>query len=265
MNDPHVDKIYYKVIIPDDVDYDKAPPISGETDEFNWHLSKDQLILDLTTHFATEKEAIESVEKFIGNWKIWIGLHLNPDEITFRLLSSTIIDRSQSQEPTSRTDINIHVSEISIVSDNIHLQISRNKFLSPPQAFAISPEVEMMYLRYSNYKKGKESLLSMAYWCLTIVESSTKISKKKPRTTAAGLYGIEKDVLNELGRLSSQAGDETEARKFTDKNTLVKLTPNEKSWVESVVRRLIKRMAHYAYDPTAKISQITMNDFPSLQ
>ena len=68
----------------------------------------------------------------------------------------------------------------------------------------------------------------MAYWCLTIVEGSTMVSKKKQRPTAAGQYGIDFDVLNELGRLSSEAGDETEARKFTDKSTLVRLTPSEK-------------------------------------
>jgi hypothetical protein len=149
-----------------------------------------------------------------------------------------------------------------VFSDVVHLQISRSKFPAPPQSFAISPEVEMMYSRYSSYRKGKESLLSMAYWCLTIVEGSTRVSKKK-RRTAAGKYGIDLDVLNELGRVSSEAGDETEARKFTTESTLATLTPNERNWVESVVKKLIERMAEYAYDHSAKLLQVTMSDFPS--
>jgi hypothetical protein len=32
MNDPHVEKLYYKVIVSEETDYDKAPPIYGETE-----------------------------------------------------------------------------------------------------------------------------------------------------------------------------------------------------------------------------------------
>ena len=61
MNDPHIEKLYYRVIIPDHTDYDNAPPISGETDEFKCLLSMDQLIIEMKTHFSSEDEAREVV------------------------------------------------------------------------------------------------------------------------------------------------------------------------------------------------------------
>jgi hypothetical protein len=54
MNDPHIEKLYYRVIIPDHTDYDNAPPISGETDEFKCLLSMDQLVIEVKTHFSSE-------------------------------------------------------------------------------------------------------------------------------------------------------------------------------------------------------------------
>ena len=263
MSDPHVEKLIYRVIIPDHTDYDNAPPISGENDEFNLKLSKDQLVLECKPHFASENEARAVADSFLRAWEVSIGLRQSPDELSFRFLSSTIIDRSPPQESGNRTDINVSASELVGLSDEVDANVSRSKFPAPPQSFVSSPEVEMMYSRYSSYRKGKESLLNMAYWCLTIVEGSTRVSKKK-RRTAAGKYGIGIEVLNELGRLSSEAGDETEARKFTTESTFAPLTPDQKTWVESVVKKLIERMAEYAHDPSAKLTQITMSDLPTI-
>ena len=64
-NDPHVEKLFYKVIPPEDSDYDKAPPISGETQDFKWQLDKDQLAVDMKAHCATESEARGIVEEFL--------------------------------------------------------------------------------------------------------------------------------------------------------------------------------------------------------
>jgi hypothetical protein len=261
MNDPHVEKLFYRVIIPDHTDYDNAPPISGENDEFKWHLSKEQLVLECKPHFASENEARAVADSLLRAWEVSIGLRQSPRDLTFRFQSSSIIDRSPPPESGTQT-LKVLGSGGAVVGGHADVRVSYAQLPVPCRNFAISPEVEMMYSRYSSYRKDKKSLLSMAYWCLTIIEGSTRVSKKK-RRTAADQYGIDIDVLNELGRLSSEAGDETEARKFTDKSTLASLTQNEKNWVESVVKKLIERMAEYAYDPSAKLQQVTISDSPS--
>jgi hypothetical protein len=65
MNDPHVEKLFYWVIIPEHTDYNDAPPISGETDEFKWDLTKEQLVFEFKTHYATEREARKTADTFI--------------------------------------------------------------------------------------------------------------------------------------------------------------------------------------------------------
>jgi hypothetical protein len=260
MNDPHVEKLFYRLVIPEHTDYNHAPPISGEVDDFKWDLNKDHLLIEMKVHCATENDAKRIVAAFLREWEVSAGLCHGPDNLKFTFQRSKIIDRMPDRKVIN---LQASISGCTTTSLDAILHVSQNQFPTPPQSFKVTPEVERMYLRYGNYQKGKESLLSIAYWCLTLLEGSTKVSKKK-RITAADQYGIDIEVLNELGRLSSEAGDETEARKFTDKSTLVRLTPSEKTWVESVVKKLIERMAEYAHDPSAKRSQVTMPDFPAL-
>ena len=55
MNESKVEKLFYRVIIPEHTDYDSAPPVSGETDDFKWHLSKDQLLIEMKSHYSSGK------------------------------------------------------------------------------------------------------------------------------------------------------------------------------------------------------------------
>jgi hypothetical protein len=166
MNDLYVEKLFYQVVIPKGVDYDKSPPFSGEADDFRLHLSKDQL--------------------------------------------------------------------------------------------KTSPEVEMIYLRYKLYREGRESLLGMAYWCLTVVEYSAR-----GRTEAADQYRVDLKVLRRLGELCGNRGGINEARKLSGQAGVTPLKPEEREWIKTVIKTLILRVGEYAFNPIAKLTQITMSDFPS--
>ena len=69
----------------------------------------------------------------------------------------------------------------------------------------ITPDVQTMYDRYMGYRQGREPLTTMAYFCLTILERSTK--KNHSREVAAETYGIKLEVLNKIGHLSSEKGE----------------------------------------------------------
>jgi hypothetical protein len=41
------------------------------------------------------------------------------------------------------------------------------------------------------------------------------------------------------------------------------LKPEEREWIKTVIKTLILRVGEYAFNPIAKLTQITMSDFPS--
>ena len=85
----------------------------------------------------------------------------------------------------------------------------------PPGTFRLSPDAESILLRYHGYLDGREPLLAMAYFCLTVLEASTRATKGK-RASAAKKYKTEEKVLRKMGDLTSEKhGDRSSARKAT--------------------------------------------------
>lgn len=261
MNDPHVNALFYRVITANDVDYDKAPPLSEETGDFLFTITGDIAQFRMKSHFATEEEAKICVDKFLQTWSIFIGLKdYSPDEITFVFKNAEIVDRSPPRKDSQSESLSVCLSETIHVSTSVSTHLSRAKFPSLPEEFAVSPDVETTYLRYKMYRQNRDSFLSMAYMCLTMIEASAGRNRKD----AAKKYYINLDVLNKLGELASTRGSKLEARKAPKKTAYTPLTQNEKTWLERVIKRIILRLGEYAFDPNLKLQTITMNDFPRL-
>ena len=89
------------------------------------------------------------------------------------------------------------------------------------------------------YLQGREPLASMAYFCLTMLED------KKDRMTAARKYGIDREVLTKIAKLSSEKGGQ-EARKARGINR--ELTPSETRFLQKAIPALIRRAAEVAHD-----------------
>lgn len=261
MNDPHVNALFYRVIAADDVDYDKAPPLSGETDDFVVTITSDAAEFRMKSHFATEEEAKKIVDQFLQTWSIFMGVQeYSPDEITFRFKNAEIVDRSPPTKDTQSKFLSVCLSETIHVSMTVSTHLSRATFPSLPEKFVASPDVETMYLRYKMYRQNREALLSMAYWFLTNIEASGGGTRK----IAAEKYYIDLDVLRKIGQLTSTRGSKLEARKAPKKTSCTPLTQNEKVWLEKVIKRITFRLGECAFDPQRKLQTITMNDFPSL-
>jgi hypothetical protein len=141
-----------------------------------------------------------------------------------------------------------------VVSATDHL--IRRKYPEPPKQFRISPDVETLWHRYEGYLDGHEPLLSMAYFCLTLLET-----RAGSRGNAASKYAIEIDVLRKLGELTSTRRDEKITRKA---NPLDSLKNEEKTWINAAIKMIIRRIGEYEYDPTASLLMIKMADLPPL-
>jgi hypothetical protein len=256
MKDLYVEKLFYKLILSEHTDYDKASPISGETEEFRWHLSKDQLAIEMKTLGATEREAREIVNEYLKGWEVTTGLFHRPGNLSFKFSSSILVNRPLKDE--SKT-IDQDSSDIIMLSEEIKEHTSYKSFPPPPEMFKLSPEVEMMFLRYRLYREGRETLRNMADWCLKVMEYSAG-----GRHEASEQYGVDYRVLRKLLELCWTKGDVDQARKLKGNSSNNQLKPAEREWIRTVVKRLILRVGEYAYDPVFKLQLLTMADFPRI-
>ena len=259
MNDPHVKALYYRVVVGKDVDYNNAPPLSETTDEFEFSIDGKTAVFEMKQHYSTADEAKAVVEQYVRAWDILIGLEQDPDDLQLVFDHADIIDRSPDTSDKNVVNLQGHVSARVVLSDSFSSHVSRGKYPSFPKNFSASLDAETMYLRYKAYRENRETLAAMAYMCLNLLEVGAGGRKE-----AARQYNIAKAVLDTLGKLTSTKGDPEEARKFPEDGKFDPLRPKEKEWIVSVIKALIRRAGEYAYDPKAKLTQLSMKDFPDL-
>ncbi len=259
MNDPHVKALYYRVVVGKDVDYNSAPPLSETTDEFEFSLDGKIAVFEMKQHYSTADEAKAVVEQYTRGWSILIGLEQNTDDLQLVFDHADIIDGSPDKSDKNVGNLYAHASVYVGLSDSASCHVSIGKYPSFPKNFSASPDAETMYLRYKTYRQNRETLTSMAYMCLTILEAGVGSRKE-----AAKQYSIDNAVLDTLGKLTSTKGDPAEARKYPKSGIFDPLHPKEKEWITSVIKTLIRRAGEYAFDPSAHFEQITMNDFPNI-
>ena len=120
-----------------------------------------------------------------------------------------------------------------LASSDVHLKVTRSQYPPPPVAFHVTPEVEVLWDRFNRYIEQKEPLLSMAYFCLTLLE-------RGDRKAAAQAYNIDYSLLRKLGELTSTRGDNATARKAT---VTKQLSGDEKSWIEQAIKSIIRHIA----------------------
>ena len=252
MNYSNVKTLYYKVRTADGVDYDNVSPVVEETEYFEIHIDKGTVVFHLKRMVNTIEEAKALAEEYLKNWEVLIGIEHHPDELSFTFERADI-DTASDIQHTLR-------SGASYILVNTLLRCRREKFPSRPTKFRLSPDVETMYVRYKAYKQGREPLTSMAYMCLKVLE----VSASNKRSEAAEKFNISDNLLQKLGKLANRGGP-TEVRKAPKNGKYIPLKSTEKIWMESVVKAIIRRAGEWAYEPTAKLPQLAMADFPSLQ
>jgi hypothetical protein len=261
MNDPHVEMLVYKVSTGKDVDYRNAKPMSEETEDFILTVDKDRAVFRMKKHFSTEEQAREIADTFLNTWRVWIGLiKCRPEELTLDFISSTIIDRSPSKNKGGAFSIDKSVTVTAEIRSNLTVRVTRNEYPQCPKNFAVSLDVETMYFRYRAYQQNREPLTTMGYWCYTVIKASTEGNPRK----AAAKYSIDFRVLRKLRELTSTKGNTLEARKMPNSGVTIPLKPEEKRWIDEVIKRIIIRFGEYAFNPQAKLQKITMKDFPKL-
>ena len=257
MNDPHVAALVYNVTHGDRVAYEKPEPLQYDADQFSVSIIGNVARFDMKEHFATEHEARAVVDPFIRAWVVHTSLNEGAEMFDLVFDKSEIVDRN----PPPGTVLRPGTDRMKIQIFAPRVFVTRKFYPSPPSRFFASADVESMHDRYARFREGRETLASMAYFCLTVVEASVEEGPSSRRDRAAEAYHIHRDVLNMLGRLTDTKGGQ-EARKA--KGASQEFTSAERRWIEEVVKALIRRAAQLAADPEQALSQITMATLSNL-
>jgi hypothetical protein len=257
MRDPHVESLQYNAGPTGQVSYDNPPLLESENNFCTLVLTDGMLVVRPKDHYATVQQAREAIEPFLQAWELDAELRWGPGTIRFTYKDHTIIDRDPlPPDESAHQTIQVRPAGVSYVAGSVSLHVTRVNYPQPPPLLQLTPDVETMWLRYRGYREGREPLLAMAYFCLTVVAVSAG-----GRKAAAQLYNIDIKVLSKLGELTAR-GDAKTARKIQQGQSLQPLSGAEHAWLEEAVKTLIRKLGECR--PGRPTPQLSMRDLPSL-
>jgi hypothetical protein len=259
VRDPHVERLHYRLVPEAGVEFsDALPPIEAHTARLSARLSKGALVVELLEHHASGEAAREAVGPYLRAWEIRHALWAGGPEFRFDFDHADVVDRDPPPPPKPGEARTVYGEITSTVhlSGSVSAHVARGSYPSPPSDFAIDVDVETLWHRWTGYLAGQEPLQSMAYFCLTVLEIHGG------RGGAAARFNISGRLLSTLGRLATEAGDKSTARKAAA--TYRPLTGPERGWLEAAVKKLITRVGEFAANPAAPLQKLTMADLPQI-
>jgi hypothetical protein len=233
-------------------------PLDRETGTFRLHLADGIATFEMLTTFAAEEAARAVVDSYCRAWELDFALRMGRD-ITF------VFEAAEVETPRRFPGAHGQVVQVSAIDatgrvfDVASVSVGYAVYPEPPERFANSVETDMMYYHLRQYRGRRESLATMGYFCLSVLEWGAG-----GRTGAAKRYSVDPRVLDALGRLTSTVGDPQTARKLDRHSTLRPHAPGEIAWVEAAVVALIRRAGEVAYDAAAARPELTLADLPPL-
>ena len=254
MNDPHVEALIYYVMHGKGISYEKSAPFTHETADFFVRIATVEARFEMKQHFATVNAAREIVEPFIRKWELHTVLERGPGEFQLRYKTADIVDRNPTPLPPGQHFVT--ASAVLNISTSMSAVVRRVQYPPPCDNFGVNADIEALILRYGRYREDRGTLADVGNLCLTVLEKAAG-----GRTAAAVKFGVSSQVLKKMGRLTSEHGG-LEARKsigFT-----APFSSSEREWLEAAVKRLIRRAAEVAHDPSNPRPPITMANLQQL-
>ena len=248
MNDPHVVSLQYRIDHDASVDYSEAEAVEETQTEFHVRVHEDEAEFTMKVHCATVDEAQAIVEPYIRLWEFETSLERGRNTFSFRFVRADIVDRNPTP---GRISVSGHVVLGPVIATASLCALT--PYPPPPSGnMSITPEVSIMHERYLRYRGGRESLPTMANFCLTVVEELAGVTKKK-RPAAAAKFGIAQKVLGKIGDLAdAKGGSEARKAKGMGKN----LSDKERKFLKEAIKRIIRRVAEVEHSANAKPPQI---------
>ena len=253
MRDPHVTSLTYVAVSSPTDSFDRAQPIQGKIDSLQFTLEHGLLLITPSTHFPSVEKAREFVDPLLEAWQIDIYLRYGEQVLSFAYETGDLIDRNPPP-PGSPKIVEIGMAIESDSALSITPLVARARHPEPPVHFRATPTTLTLWHRYQGYKQGREPLPAMAYFCLTVLESSAG-----SRKDASFAFKISRNVLDRIGELTTERGDRLSARKYGAVASGRPLAGNEVRWLEEVVKAIIRRMGElHALDTLPQIDMLSL-------
>jgi len=268
VNDPHVEELLYHIETGDKLTFQDPLPVEDETAAFRLILEDGVVTLSMQEHHATEESARQAVEGYLRAWELDVALQYDSSALRFVFDRSSILDRDPPPPPPPGTPETVEIVGISGSESvgSVELLVHQTAYPQPPRDFVADTDARTMWEQYERYKQGRDRLLPMAYSCLTRLEYRALYhpAKGNIRKRVEIMYRVDRRVLDKLGELATNLGDEAEVRKLTSESQLRAPTAQEAQWIEAALRLLIRRAGQYAADPQREWPHLTMKDLPEL-
>lgn len=257
MRDPHVERLIYVITSGPGISYQEPEPLAFSNSLGDFDVADGQLRFHPAEHFSRTGETRAALEPFLRAWEIQSDLQRNVGQIRFDYLSTDVIDRNP---PLAGEPPVLHAEGGSylLLGGELTCHLTLRRYPQPPTTFRTTPEVDMAYRRWIQFRQGGEPLQSMAYFVLTLTQSMAG-----DRQSAAKIFCVSRTVLDRVGRLSSKKGDEATARKMDRTRKLSPLTGLEREWLEQAIRRLVLRLGEHAAG--GPLATLDMSDLPMME
>lgn len=264
MNEPHVVALIYRVEQEESpsVDYSQAEPLVGvEEPEFHLEVRDLKARFEFKVHYETETSARQAIEEYIRIWEFDANLKRGSRVFRLKFDRAEIVDRNPTP---GQIRMSGGISRSEVRGSSPMLTIAATRYPPPPSDLCLDPDILAMYEHYLASRRKAENVTSMAYFCLTVLEGPTKPFHRTPnkRQQASAKYNVDIDVLNEIGRLSTERGGPLEARKR--EGIQQELTTDERHFLMQAIKKVIHRAAEKARDPSGKFPAILLSDLPSI-
>lgn len=251
MNDPHVATLLYRVEHGESISYKEAEPLVLDEPAFRLEVKDKQARFELHDHYATEKDAREAIEEYIRAWEFDACLENGLDSFQLKFHKAEIVDRN----PTPGV-VHFHF-RTSTAQVTVTPPVKKHSYPLPPSSISINPDIQTMFDRYMNYRRRREPLPSMAYFCLDYLLRCAGDEK-----STSGKYRISRNVIEKIRKISSTKGGPSGARKGGGVSH--ELTNEESRFLEEAVEKMIRRAAEKAHNPDADLPNIKMSDLPPI-
>ena len=259
MNDPHVAALIYSIKHDRTVKYDDAPPIKREEPEFSIKVEDKRVRLEFKTDYATEDAALKAIGPYIRTWELEAALAGRPGQFELMFERAEVVDRNPPPPTPGVLHLSAHAILPALTSQVTLLVTNPKPYPPPPSGVTLDaddPDVLTMFHRYQGYLEDREPLPSMAFFCLSMLEKY--LCRGRPK--AAAKYGIDLEVLKDVGNLTANKGGPAAARKAQKEGIGNPLTMEEIRFLTQAVKAMIRRVAEVAHDPDQSRPQITKAD-----
>ncbi len=245
-----ITELHYSLVANRYVAYDAPPPVEFETTDGRFRLANGQLQVIMKTFSSTTEEARALIDPTLRAWEARSDLEGTRGDLRFQFDQPVAVDLA------SPGSVQVHIVGVGMNLQHavdVAVHITRRSYPPPPGSFECTPDFESLRMRFEGYLDGREPLLSMAYFCFTVLKGSWNGVDK-----AAHDLNIDKAVLKKISELSSTRGDLSNARKISAQ--LRPLTRSEQTWLEKVMKAVIYRVGRKS--EAAALPMITLADFP---